>query len=89
VQEGTIITTTGKWHITPFSFDELKAPQREVPLASVKVANRDAAQQEPRNEPFGQSGVRCQLFDPLTEEPYGVVDDGGSTVTQFNCKVNM
>jgi len=38
----------------------------QVPLISVKVANRGTAFSRPFNEPFGQSGTRCALFDPET-----------------------
>lgn len=63
--QGTLITITGRFRAIPFNFDEMKAPSQEVPLASVKVANRDAEQQNPQNEPFGQSGTRCTFADPL------------------------
>ena len=47
----------------------------EVPLLSVKVANRPGEGQNPENEPFGQSGTRCSVFNPDTEEPYGVTEE--------------
>lgn len=62
---GTLITVTGRFKATPFNFDEMKAPSQEVPLASVKIANREAEQQNPKNEPFGQSGTRCGLESVL------------------------
>jgi hypothetical protein len=67
VTEGTIISVDGRFHPTPFDFDELRAPSREIPLASVKVANRATEKQRPENEPFGKSGTRCGLFDPDIE----------------------
>eukprot|EP00293_Proteomonas_sulcata_P013598 CAMPEP_0184309484 /NCGR_PEP_ID=MMETSP1049-20130417/17628_1 /TAXON_ID=77928 /ORGANISM="Proteomonas sulcata, Strain CCMP704" /LENGTH=200 /DNA_ID=CAMNT_0026622367 /DNA_START=37 /DNA_END=636 /DNA_ORIENTATION=- len=47
---GTMITLTGQWYENPFHYNELRAPHREVPLASVKIANRDPEQQQPQNE---------------------------------------
>ena len=73
VAEGTILTVDGRFHKAPFDFDELRAPSQEVPLLSVKVANREGEGQSPENEPFGQSGTRCALFDADIEEPYGLV----------------
>jgi hypothetical protein len=83
----------GRFHPTPFDFDELRAPSREIPLASVKVANRAIEKQRPENEPFGKSGTRCGLFDPQIEEPFGVtysgrLDHNIYPVTQFKCQVN-
>ena len=83
----------GRFHPTPFDFEELRAPSREIPLASVKVANRASEKQRPENEPFGKSGTRCGLFDPAIEEPFGVTlstsrDHNIYPVTQFKCQVN-
>jgi hypothetical protein len=38
----------------------------QVPLVSVKVANRLTAFSRPENEPFGASGTRCGIFNPDT-----------------------
>lgn len=76
VSAGDMLTVTGRFHSAPFSADQTQAPRLEVPLASVKVANRDAAQQQPSNEPFGISGTRCSLFDAVTENPYPLVQNG-------------
>ena len=83
----------GRFHPKPFDFDELRAPSREIPLASVKVANRALEKQRPENEPFGKSGTRCGLFDPDVEEPFGVtyatsLDSNEYPVTGFKCQVN-
>jgi len=92
VSTGTLITVTGRWRWEPFDFDEVKAPSQEVPLISVKVANRGTEFSRPKNEPFGQSGTRCALFDPATEEPFGVFkqnpDNENSRVERFICQVN-
>ena len=92
VYEGTIISVGGRFHRTPFEFDELKAPAMEVPLASVKVANPPGELQQAQNEPFGQSGTRCALFDHEIEEPYGVtLSDNAKLpdeVTDFKCQIN-
>ena len=90
VEEGTILTVDGRFHSTPFGFDELRAPSMEIPLASVKIANRAAEAQRPENEPFGQSGTRCALFDQDIEEPYGVGEtyNNGQEVRLFRCQVN-
>ena len=79
---------TGTFYSGPFAFSALQSPTLEVPLASVKVANREQEQQRPETEPFGQSGTRCGLFDPSLEAPYGVYGDGGDLVNKFNCKVS-
>ena len=83
----------GRFHPTPFDFEELRAPSREIPLTSVKVANRALEKQRPENEPFGKSGTRCGLFDPGIEEPFGVtygttLDHNIYPVTEFKCQVN-
>jgi len=87
VEEGSIVEVKGRFHRTPFDFDELRAPSMEIPLASVKIANRAAEAQRAENEPFGQSGTRCALFNQEIEEPYGVVE-GNNEVTGFRCQVN-
>lgn len=86
VKTGDLITVNGRFHPRPFDFELLNAPSQEVPLASVKIANRESEQQQPQNEPFGQSGTRCGLFNPAVEEPYGVT--GTSEISQFLCAVN-
>jgi hypothetical protein len=88
VEEGTIITVRGRFHANPFAFEVLRAPNAEIPLASVKVANRAGEQQKPENEPFGQSGTRCALFDQTIEEPFGVSEVNGQEVKWFKCQVN-
>ena len=88
VEEGTIITVRGRFHKKPFEFEVLRAPNAEIPLASVKVANRPGEQQKPENEPFGQSGTRCALFDQTIEEPFGVSEVNGEEVNWFKCQVN-
>ena len=55
---------------------------------SVKIANRAVEGQRPENEPFGQSGTRCALFDQDIEEPFGVSDTAGGGVEWFKCQVN-
>jgi len=57
---------------------------------SVKIANRAAEKQRPQNEPFGQSGTRCALFNQDIEEPFGVGDvyNSGQEIRDFNCQVN-
>ena len=42
VEEGTIVTVKGRFHTAPFEFEEMRAPHMEIPLASVKIANRAA-----------------------------------------------
>ena len=37
VEEGTILTVTGRFYTTPFGFEEMRAPHMEIPLASVKA----------------------------------------------------
>ena len=89
VSGGTILTVAGKFYSGPFDFNELQSPTLEVPLASVKVANRDPEKQRPENEPFGQSGTRCGLFDSKAEAPYGVFSgDGRSLVSKFLCQIS-
>ncbi len=88
VEEGTLITVDGRFHRKPFEFEVLRAPAVEIPLASVKIANRAPESQRPENEPFGQSGTRCVLFNPELEEPFGVVYASGEEVRQFKCQVN-
>ena len=89
VTTGTLVTVSGRWRLEPFNFDEVKAPSQEVPLISVKVANRGTEFSRPKNEPFGQSGTRCALFDPATEEPFGVFPNSGNNrVEGFICQVN-
>ncbi len=78
----------GRFYSGPFAVNQLQSPTLEVPLASVKVANRDVEGQRPENEPFGQSGTRCGLFNPSTEEPYGVFGDGGDLVSKFVCLIS-
>ena len=74
--------------------EEVKAPSQEVPLISVKVANKGAENTKAQNEPFGQSGTRCTLFDPVTEEPIGISEyqqTAGSSyrfVRQFKCQIS-
>lgn len=86
VISGTMITISGFFHSAPFAFNEIKSPRLEVPLLSVKLANPSIAQQQPANEPFGQSGTRCMLFDPSSEQPYPIVQSG-DTVSQFVCQI--
>jgi hypothetical protein len=88
VSSGTLLTVSGVFFSGPFAIKALQSPSLEVPLASVKIANRQPEQQRPENEPFGQSGTRCALFDPGLEEPYGVFGDGGNLVTKFFCKIS-
>jgi hypothetical protein len=90
VEEGTLITVDGRFHSKPFEFEVLRAPAVEIPLASVKIANRAPESQRPENEPFGQSGTRCALFNQELEEPFGVgqVYEGGQEVRQFKCQVH-
>ena len=87
VTAGELITVTGFWMNTPFNFEEIRAPSQEIPLVSVKVANRPGALQNAANEPFGASGTRCLLFDPATEEPYGIEPDDNNPVRLFKCSV--
>ena len=87
VVAGTMLTVSGSFYKSPFAPNEVQSPRMEVPLASVKVANRDLNQQRPENEPFGQSGTRCGLFDPTTELPYRV-ESGGDQVTSFSCMIS-
>ena len=49
------------------------------------MANREKELQNPANEPFGQSGSRCLLFDPVIEEPFGVEYRNGDEVSKFRC----
>jgi hypothetical protein len=90
VEEGTLITVNGRFHSKPFEFEVLRAPAVEIPLVSVKIANRAPESQRPENEPFGQSGTRCALFNQELEEPFGVgqVYEGGQEVRQFKCQVH-
>ena len=88
VGEGSILRVQGRFHKTPFEFEELRAPSMEIPLASVKIANRAAEAQRAENEPFGKSGTRCALFDQDIEEPYGVVERNWQEVEEFKCQVN-
>jgi hypothetical protein len=81
-----MLTIAGRFHSAPFAFSEIRAPRLEVPLASVKVVNPSVEQQQPANEPFGQSGTRCMLFDPISEEPYPLVQSG-ELVSQFVCQI--
>jgi hypothetical protein len=81
-----MITVSGRFHSAPFAFSEVRAPRLEVPLASVKVTNPSAEQQQPANEPFGQSGTRCMLFDPISEQPYPLVQSG-DLVSRFVCQI--
>ena len=83
VSAGAMLTVTGRFHYAPFAADQTQAPRLEVPLASVKVANRDAAQQQPSNEPFGRSGTRCSLFDAVTEAPYPLVLSGSQVLIRY------
>jgi hypothetical protein len=87
VEEGSLLRVNGRFHSMPFEFEELRAPSMEIPLASVKIANRAAEKQQPGNEPFGQSGTRCALFNQESEEPFEVVLQG-DTVSEFTCQVN-
>ena len=87
VHEGTLLQVRGHFHAKPFEFDELKAPSMEIPLASVKIANRAPEKNRPENEPFGQSGTRCALFNQESEEPYSVTAVG-NRVDAFSCQVN-
>ncbi len=80
VSTGAMLTVSGRFHSAPFSADQTQAPRLEVPLASVKVANREAAQQQPSNEPFGTSGTRCSLVDAVTDEPYPLVQNGAQVL---------
>jgi hypothetical protein len=80
ISAGAMLTVSGRFHSAPFSADQTQAPRLEVPLASVKVANREAAQQQPSNEPFGTSGTRCSLFDAVTDEPYPLVQNGAQVL---------
>jgi hypothetical protein len=86
VSSGSMITVSGFFFSAPFAFNEIKAPRLEVPLVSVKLANPSIAQQQPANEPFGKSGTRCMLFDPMSEQPYAIVQSG-TTVSQFSCRI--
>lgn len=88
VGEGSILRVEGRFHKTPFEFEELRAPSMEIPLASVKIANRAEEAQRAENEPFGKSGTRCALFDQEIEEPYGVGEVHGHEVREFKCQVN-
>ena len=88
VEEGTIVTVKGRFHTAPFEFEEMRAPHMEIPLASVKIANRAAESQQPANEPFGQSGTRCALFDQDIEEPFGVGEADSNGIPWFKCQVN-
>ena len=98
VEEGTLLTVSGRFHATPFEYERLRAPSMEIPLASVKIANRALEGQRPENEPFGQSGTRCALFNQNIEEPFGVGDvswdcQSGQpgcvpNVNRFICEVN-
>jgi hypothetical protein len=86
-----IITITGFFHPEPFKVEEVKAPSQEVPLISVKIANKGEENTKAKNEPFGQSGTRCTLFDPTSEEPIGVSEYSHSWyrfVRQFKCRVS-
>ena len=84
-----ILTITGYFRPEPFEVAELKSPSQEVPLISVKVANKGEENVKAKNEPFGQSGTRCTLFDPTTEEPIGVSKFKGSWfVRQFKCQIS-
>jgi len=56
VSAGDLITVKGRWHGTGFVNEEIKAPSQEIPLVSVKVANRPGELADPKNEPFGSSG---------------------------------
>jgi hypothetical protein len=57
-------------------------------VPQVKVVNRGAEQRQAASEPFGQSGTRCGLFDPITEEPYPLVlSASGDTVNSFTCQI--
>ena len=86
VSTGTMITISGRFHSAPFAFKEVRAPRLEVPLASVKVTNPSVEQQQPANEPFGQSGTRCMLFDPVSEQPYPLIQSG-DLVSSFVCQI--
>jgi hypothetical protein len=52
------------------------------------VVNREKELQNPANEPFGQSGSRCSLFDPLKEEPYGTELRNPDEVAKFMCAIS-
>lgn len=59
---------------------------------SVKIANKASANvdNKARDEPFGQSGSRCSLFDPGEgdEEPFGAFNNTPSpTIIKFLCQV--
>jgi hypothetical protein len=56
VSAGDLITVKGEWYGTGFVNEEIKAPSQEIPLVSVKVANRPGELADPKNEPFGSSG---------------------------------
>ena len=66
----------------------LLSPLRDDSSPQVKVVNRGAEQRQAASEPFGQSGTRCGLFDPITEEPYPtVLSASGDTVNRFTCQI--
>ncbi len=82
VQTGTLITFHGLFPEGPFNFDEVKSPVNEVPLVSVKIANKASANvdNKAKDEPFGQSGSRCAIFEfgDGDELPLGVFKNSGS-----------
>jgi hypothetical protein len=86
VAAGTLITVEGVFARNPFNFDEVKAPSQEVPLVSVKIANTGVENTRAQNEPFGQSGTRCTLFEPTSDEPLGVTEYR-DIVHKFVCRV--
>ena len=89
VRPGTLLKVSGSWRSEPFAFEELNAPRMEVPLSSVKIANRAPEQQEGQNEPFGKSGTRCALFNAELEEPFGITEGSSQGwIKDFICKVN-
>ncbi len=51
------------------------------------VVNRGKEFRKPANDPFGQPGTRCLLFDPLSEEPYGTTMRNSNEVSMFKCAV--
>ena len=92
VQTGTMITVHGFFPSQPFGFDEVKSPVNEVPLISVKIANKASVNvdNKARDEPFGQSGSRCSIFESGEGEelPHGIYGSWRiKQVTKFLCQV--